>query len=590
MKRLIGGLGLLALAALEVGAIALLAPGGTIPYWVLVLPAATAISGFLLMFSHAIESHFGAFIEKTERNLQQDVKTFEEGSTTRVRAMVIITALAAGVELVLLVVYHKWDAAWGSTSVLFVSVVAVLCAVLLGTRNKWYLNRNYTTPKWVFLIPLAGFALSALLGTYYTEPVSPAQGAQYDYSQTRASGSGWHGTYFFTNSSSDNSGVSVPKCSGKGCGYAYLLLFLILIVLLCIVGSATIPHFWVLATLLMLTFMVIIILHEYLVLRESRRTAPAGTETTPSDESLSQSSTIVQTLRASFAGRLLLVFFHGLIDRLKDPVFIGLAPFAFVVALLAFFFYLEGVGNLVNLKRNNPDFTLPNDPIVRLMATRAAEAEVAAVTKTVQVAPTATAAYVSAAASASAAFKSTEAWKVIISDKFDDNRNGWTIGEGQSIAGGKYAWDTSHPTGGKYVLRGFPQVPALSDFALSIDAWLIAGSDCRIGLAFRSNMNLGSESGYGLFIGDDKSWSFQRFSPDGTYSVQSGDSDALTSGEPNRLTVMAQGSHLTFFVNGKYVAEAEDRTYAQGKLGAAVLNLLNNRCHAEFDNFEVRAP
>lgn len=557
MNRFIGGLVVLALAALEVGAIVLLAPGGTIPYWVLVLPAAAAIAGFLLIFSHGIESHFGAFIEKTERDLQKDVATFEEGSTTWVRAMVVFTALAAGIELVLLVAYHKWDAAWGSTSVLFVSVVAIFGAVLLGTRNKWYSNRNYTTPKWVFLIPLAGFAMSALLGIYYTEPVSPAQGAQYDYSQTRASGSGWHGTYFFTDSSSDNSGVSVPKCSGKGCGYAYLLLFLILIVLLCIVGSATIPHFWVLATLVMLTFMVIIILHEYLVLRESRHTKPAGPETTPSDASRSWDLRIVRTLEASSPGRLLLVLLLGLIDRLKDPAVLLLAPITLVVALLAFFFYLEGQGNIQNINRSG--------------------------TETANAYSTQTA----GAAGAPATLKATEAWKLVLSDTFDDNKNGWTLGSGLSIHGGKYVWDLNNKGSEPEIFRGLPEMAGQSDFAASIDARIgDSSADCRPGLTFRASSN----SDYLFDIAGGLEWQFNLNQGGRFAGAFFRGPAAIVPGTSNRITAIGRRSHFILFVNGKYVGNADDGTLNYGQVGVAAWILGSAECHFEFDNFEVRAP
>lgn len=563
MNRLVGGLVLLALAALEVGAIVLLAPGGIIPYWVLVLPATTAIAGFLLMFSHAIESHFAAYVERVARDLEHDAETLEESSTTWVRAMVVFTALAVGAELVLLVAYHKWDAAWGSTSVLFISVFVIICAVILGTRNKWYKNRKYTTPKWVFLIPLAGFALCAWLGTYYTEPVTPAQGAQYDYSQTRASGSGWHGTYFFTNSSSDNSGVSVPKCSGKGCGYVYLLLFLILIVVVCIVGSATIPHFWVLATLLMLTFMVIIVLHEYLVLREPERIEPARPETNPSNGALSQSSTIVQRLGASFAGRQLLEFFQNLIDILKDPAVIRLAPIALVIALCYFAFYLEGQGNIQNMNRNGTE-------IANTYSTQTAGAP-----------------------GAPATLKASEAWKLILSDTFDDNKNGWTTGEGKSVTDGKYGWDFSSnntPEEGTY--RGLPEMAEQGDFAASIDARVASlSADCGAGLTFRNSLGPGQITDYAFTIIGSQHWRFElNHDRSNLFSGTDGTFDAIVPGALNRITVIAQGSHFTFFVNGKYAGNASDGTLKEGKVGAAVLIFGPGTCQVEFDNFEVRAP
>lgn len=65
----------------------------------------------------------------------------------------------------------------------------------------------------------------------------------------------------------------------------------------------------------------------------------------------------------------------------------------------------------------------------------------------------------------------------------------------------------------------------------------------------------------------------------------------MRPGAVNRLTVIEQGSHLTFFVNGQYVVETDDTRLNDGVMGPAVeLVHAGDEAVFEFDNFEVRAP
>ncbi len=70
-----------------------------------------------------------------------------------------------------------------------------------------------------------------------------------------------------------------------------------------------------------------------------------------------------------------------------------------------------------------------------------------------------------------------------------------------------------------------------------------------------------------------------------------GTSSAIRPGQVNHLTVVAQGAHLSFFVNGQLVAQHDDSGLKSGSVGP-VVELFHSGDHAvfEFDNFEVRAP
>lgn len=189
---------------------------------------------------------------------------------------------------------------------------------------------------------------------------------------------------------------------------------------------------------------------------------------------------------------------------------------------------------------------------------------------------------------ASAALKRTEGWNPLLTDKFDDNQNGWTTGDGKSVANGKYVWDMNNRVN---IYRGLPEMAPQSDFAASIDARLVSGSpDCGFGLTFRNSTDPGYMTDYVFYIHNDQRWGFDIIHSPDPGIAQNGTSDAIVPRALNRITVIAQGRYFKFFVNGKYVGQAEDGTLASGKVGAAVWILGPGACQVEFDNFEVRTP
>lgn len=179
-------------------------------------------------------------------------------------------------------------------------------------------------------------------------------------------------------------------------------------------------------------------------------------------------------------------------------------------------------------------------------------------------------------------------WKVVLSDSFDSNANNWTTGSGKSVANGKYMWDINDRVN---VYRGVPEMDNLSDFAATIDARLVGGSsDCGMGLTFRNSSDGGSTTDYVFYIHNDQRWGFDIIHSPDPGIAQNGTSDAIVPRALNRLLVIAQGRHLTFFVNGKYIGQAEDGTLTRGKIGAAVWVLGPGSCQVEFDNFQVSVP
>ncbi len=107
---------------------------------------------------------------------------------------------------------------------------------------------------------VVGFViLSAVLGIFFTEPTGQLQNnhgdggytndvySPYDYHYTRAGGFYYYYyPMYFGGSSNTTTYTSSSSSSSNSKGMGYLLLAVLVIIL--IIGSAVIPHFWVVAT------------------------------------------------------------------------------------------------------------------------------------------------------------------------------------------------------------------------------------------------------------------------------------------------------------------------------------------------------
>jgi hypothetical protein len=151
-----------------------------------------------------------------------------------------------------------------------VGVVAIALALLLfafARRTDWYNNRFYRTPTHVILIAFVGFAAALWLGIYMTEQPAPEPSAQqltsvaddidYRYVGTRA--------YYITRDYLRFGPVpdfSIPDCDGDECAYVFLFVLFVVLTVILVAGAALVPHMWVLSSLVLLTFIALLVLHE----------------------------------------------------------------------------------------------------------------------------------------------------------------------------------------------------------------------------------------------------------------------------------------------------------------------------------------
>jgi hypothetical protein len=187
-------------------------------------------------------------------------------------------------------------------------------------------------------------------------------------------------------------------------------------------------------------------------------------------------------------------------------------------------------------------------------------------------------------------------WSVILCDTFGTNVNDWYTGDYEGdlvtgeklITGGRYQWDASALDG--VIWWGIPDIPSVADVYLTVEARRVEGvEDGQYGVIFRR----ADSDNYGLFkIEDSQTWKFSlRYEGEWHTVIDWTRSAAIRPGEVNRLTVLAEGTHYTFYINDQYVGEANDDRLDQGEAGVAIELLdADDTAVFEFDNFEVRAP
>lgn len=265
------GLGLAAVSLLLAMGTGLyyVAAGGSIPLAIFAWPALGFLSGLAITFFSFIEVGLDIDdeIEQFPQLVQDDIQKLRSGVFTPTFLFLAVTLIAAGLELGVLFWYSKQEASWGPVNVLLVALVVVVTALVLSLRANWFQLRRRRLSPYIFAIPTIGWLICMLVGVRFAEPIewggpTPLQRSQAARLENQRSPSGVGATHLAYDTVEIAGGaVTSLDCDGEGC----LVVLLIAVVLMSVLASATIPHFWVVATMLLLTLMAVITLRELLV-------------------------------------------------------------------------------------------------------------------------------------------------------------------------------------------------------------------------------------------------------------------------------------------------------------------------------------
>jgi len=187
-------------------------------------------------------------------------------------------------------------------------------------------------------------------------------------------------------------------------------------------------------------------------------------------------------------------------------------------------------------------------------------------------------------------------WPVVFSEPFGSNANDWPAGDysderltgSREIIDGKYHWEADALDG--VIWWSIPDVASVSDFYLTVNAQRVRGvTDGQYGVIFRR----ADRDNYALFkIEDSQYYKLSvRYQGEWETVIDWTETSAIRPVGVNRLMVVGEGSHFTFYINDEYVGEIDEDRLPSGTMGLAI-ELLDAKDAAvfEFDDLEVRAP
>lgn len=161
--------------------------------------------------------------------------------------------------------WHKLasDSHWWGVPIWIIAAAVFGLTLVVGYILPTFSDPQEETPTWFVIGLVAGILLCTFLGVYFTEPLerggeSRQEMAQaqatprpaYDYGRSRSGG--WVFLHFGSSGSSSGSSSSSGGSSSSGSSSSkdaegICFLFVLLAIVLLIVGSAFIPHLWVVA-------------------------------------------------------------------------------------------------------------------------------------------------------------------------------------------------------------------------------------------------------------------------------------------------------------------------------------------------------
>jgi hypothetical protein len=168
---------------------------------------------------------------------------------------------------------------------------------------------------------------------------------------------------------------------------------------------------------------------------------------------------------------------------------------------------------------------------------------------------------------------------VIFQDSLTSDTNGWsTVAPQCQFANGGYQLSDA---------ICYAPIGIIGDASVSVQVRQIQGpSNYPFGLVLR---RVAKGNYYAFSIDSDSDWYFGK-DINGTFSpiVDWQGSNAINGGltVTNTLLVHAHGAHFDFFVNGVKIGQADDSTYASGRVGVGT----GQNVQAVFNNFKITEP
>lgn len=202
---------------------------------------------------------------------------------------------------------------------------------------------------------------------------------------------------------------------------------------------------------------------------------------------------------------------------------------------------------------------------------------------------------VTAGAIQTIAANAANTWRVSLKESFNNNNRQWVMDTADdeyakteySIKDGIYRWDINSHKGMMSWVRANSK--PYSNFSMSADIQQMEGPESAdYGLVFREDPK---QNFYYFGVNKQGQYFVLVFNNEWITLKDWTNTDLIQFDKPNKLTVIAQGTHFLFFINGQFLTELTDDKISSGTLALAV-ELADADQHAviQFDNVEIRVP
>ncbi len=241
----------------------------------LFLAVACIITGSILAFSRLLDRTVDPLVDEIHADIEDDIQDLKEHRFTSTFWMVVIMLLAGLAFSFFAFRFHKMEAAWGPVPVLVPTLIGLLALAWFIPRTRWFRYSRDHTPMWIFFIPTIGLIISLWLGLANTENMDALRATSTEpviYNAIQPAGLLFQGAGEVADF---GFAFDLPSCDDDACGVILLVVGLIILTFVLVIGSAFIPHFWILSGSLLLGVMLLIAIHD---LRQRPYQKPSETE------------------------------------------------------------------------------------------------------------------------------------------------------------------------------------------------------------------------------------------------------------------------------------------------------------------------
>jgi hypothetical protein len=234
------------------------------------------IVGTILAFSRLLDRTVTPFVEDLHKDIEDDLQDLKENRFTSTHWMVIIVALGLLGFSFFVFRFHKVEAVWDRVPVIIPTFIGMLALAWFIPRTRWFRNYRQRTPLWIFLIPTIGFIISLWLGLARTEDMRILRATRTESINYNA----YQGAGIILEEAGNAADFGLPlgfsDCDSDACGVVLLVIGLIILTFVLVIGSAFIPHFWILSGSILLGIMLLIAIHDLRLRPIAHRESAAG--------------------------------------------------------------------------------------------------------------------------------------------------------------------------------------------------------------------------------------------------------------------------------------------------------------------------